>query len=385
MMNKSTATVAACCLATCVLGSIHAFSVLLQPIESELGVTRSESSLIYSLALVMLTTCVFFGYRLYCLLEPMYMIALSLAGSAAGLLVAILGGNWSSLLIGYSVLFGSFNGLGYGFALQLAARAAPSHSGFAMGMVTAAYAVGATIFARVFSVIVESRSYTDAFLVLAVTLIGLAIICAALLPRGVMRYSRPVDNSEDSAYISFALILRLWWGYGLAVFAGLMAIGHATGIAYVSGASAGNVVLAAMLIVFGNAIGGVAAGVLADRTEPRWLLFGLSVLTAGSLGVMLMSRVPAIVICGLALVGFAYGAIIAVYPFAVRYYVGATLSAKAYGRVFTAWGFSGLVAPWLAGFLFDRTQDYAIALAIAAALAAISALIVFTFPRTAAA
>ena len=46
---------------------------------------------------------------------------------------------------------------------------------------------------------------------------------------------------------------------------------------------------------------------------------------------------------------------------------------KVYGRVFTAWGAAGLIAPWLAGFLYDRYGGYGLAMAMAGAFSLLSA------------
>ena len=68
-MNKSLLTLPATMLVTFVLGSVHAFSVFIAPLEALLGLPRSEVSLIYSLALVAITTAVLLGYRIYGLLH----------------------------------------------------------------------------------------------------------------------------------------------------------------------------------------------------------------------------------------------------------------------------------------------------------------------------
>ena len=69
--------------------------------------------------------------------------------------------------------------------------------------------------------------------------------------------------------------------------------------------------------------------------------------------VLIYNQNVTVAVVSLCVIGFAYGAIIAVYPYAVAYYFGAAAAAKIYGRVFTAWGLAGLGAPWLAGYLFD--------------------------------
>jgi len=74
----------------------------------------------------------------------------------------------------------------------------------------------------------------------------------------------------------------------------------------------------------------------------------------------------------LGVVGFAYGSIIAIYPVAIAESFGER-GAQAYGRVFIAWGFAGLAAPWCAGLIFDLSGDYSLAMLIAALVALISA------------
>ena len=46
---------------------------------------------------------------------------------------------------------------------------------------------------------------------------------------------------------------------------------------------------------------------------------------------------------------------------------------RIYGRVFTAWGTAGLLAPWFAGSLFDGNNSYTTQIAAAALLGTLSA------------
>ena len=127
-------------LVTFVLGSVHAFSVFLAPLESLLDLPRSEVSLIYSFALVSITLSVTFGYRIYACLQAWCLVLICALFAAGGLLLAAAALNWWMLFVGYSLAFGISNGVGYGFCLQLAGRAMPARRGIAMGAVTAARA-----------------------------------------------------------------------------------------------------------------------------------------------------------------------------------------------------------------------------------------------------
>jgi len=59
----------ACCLITLALGTLHSWSVLSVDLEQTLGISRTLSSLVYSLTLVMLTLTVLFAVPLFSLLK----------------------------------------------------------------------------------------------------------------------------------------------------------------------------------------------------------------------------------------------------------------------------------------------------------------------------
>jgi len=79
-----------------------------------------------------------------------------------------------------------------------------------------------------------------------------------------------------------------------------------------------------------------------------------------------------VVFIALGLVGYCYGAIIAVYPVAVADIYGALAAPRIYGQVFTAWGLAGLIGPWMSGFIFDLTSSYTVALLFAVLLSCVS-------------
>ena len=68
---------AASCILTLVLGSVHAFSVFLEPMEQAFDATRAEVSFTYSLTLVCLTLAVLAGHWAYGALRPSLFALLS--------------------------------------------------------------------------------------------------------------------------------------------------------------------------------------------------------------------------------------------------------------------------------------------------------------------
>jgi OFA family oxalate/formate antiporter-like MFS transporter len=375
-VNKSWLILFASMLVTFVLGSVHAFSVFIVPLENLLQLPRSEISLIYSFTLVSITVSVLFGYRIYSLVAAWLLVFLTCMLAATGLLVAAYAKDWWSLFIGYSLMFGISNGIGYGFTLQLAGRELPDIKGFSMGAVTAAYAVGSIVFAKIFASQITTTSIGAALTVLAIALTACAIVAGLLMWFSKANYGSDDDvEASVNAPLPVRVVVLFWLAYMLSVFAGLMAIGHAAGIAVSKGASLQLSVWSAMMIGVGSAGGGFLAGWGVDRWPITRFLIGLPLLSTVSLLSLSLIESPALVAALLSLVGFSYGAIIAVYPVAISNYFG-DQGAKVYGRVFTAWGFAGLVAPWTAGYIYDAFSGYNVALIIASITALLSAVTV---------
>ena len=357
---------------TTVLGSIHAFSVFLQPLEKQFQTGRAEISLIYSGALIFLTISVLLGHRIYPMLSAPLLALITCAVAAIGIIIAGQSQTLWVMVLGYSVIFGSANGVGYGFMLQISAQAMPKSRGLAMGTVTAFYAFGATIAPYIFN-----YGLTHGGVAVAMTTSGFIFLIAgliawALLHRSGVRFKQEIKGQSSTTSTNFSIQFLLWLGYGSGALAGLMVIGHATEIVAAAGGSAVLAIGGAMVIALGNMLGGLAAGVLSDRIRISTLLIMQPLMSVLVLMVSVASSNAFLLLISLVLVGFSYGSIIAVYPVAVIKIFGEVSSSLIYGRIFTAWGLAGLAGPWLAGWLYDVTGNYTLALLVAAASSTMS-------------
>jgi predicted MFS family arabinose efflux permease len=264
----------------------------------------------------------------------------------------------------------------------------PDIKGFAMGAVTAAYAVGSILFAKLIAWRIETVSVPVALFTVALILIGCGILAALLLRVAGASYAVAGDAADKGSSGQPALerrkIVQFWIAYMTSVFAGLMAIGHAAGIAFTRHASLELATFAAITIGIGSALGGFLAGWLVDRWPLSRFLVGLPLLSAFALLAIGVSDDAPTTVALLSLVGFAYGSIIAIYPVAISNHFQQR-GPEAYGLVFIAWGFAGLVAPWSAGFIYDQRAGYELALVIAAVVALLSAFsaLIFRLGKTA--
>ena len=243
-MRPPTRSLAGCVLLSGVLGSIHAYSLFIESFESDLGVGRGGAGAPYSVALASLTLAVLVSHRLFRLVPGPLVVLIASGGAAIGLLLAASANSLAGVVLGYGIVFGAFNGLGYAFSLQRASESNPDRRGFALGLVTAAYALGGASTALVLDKHVAASGATSALRWLALAIAVTGIVTSALLANN----DSPARGS--SARLSSAnlrTLAPLWMAYLLAVLAGLMALGHAAAIVDDAGGPGGAAVVAAGL------------------------------------------------------------------------------------------------------------------------------------------
>jgi MFS family permease len=362
-MRPPTRSLVGCVLLSGVLGSIHTYSLFIESFESDLGVGRGGAGAPYSVALASLTVVVLVSHLLFRLVPGPLVVLIASGGAAIGLLLAASANSLAGVVLGYGVVFGAFNGLGYAFSLQRASESNPDRRGFALGLVTAAYALGGASTALVLDKQVAASGATSGLRWLAVAIAVTGIVTSVLLTNN----DSPVRGSPARlSSANLRILAPLWTAYLLAVLAGLMALGHAAAIVDDAGGPGGAAVVAAGLA---SASGGLWIALVADRTATDRLL---RLLPLGSAVVLVIAAVVShgvVLMVAVAGIAFTYGALIAIYPLAVAQRFGQDGYARAYGRVFTAWGTAGLVGPVGAGHLFEVTGSYRIPMFMAAVAA----------------
>ncbi len=362
-MRPPTRSLVGCVLLSGVLGSIHAYSLFIESFESDLGVGRGEAGAPYSVALASLTVVVLVSHLLFRLVPGPLVVLIASGGAAIGLLLAASANSLAGVVLGYGVVFGAFNGLGYAFSLQRASESNPDRRGFALGLVTAAYALGGASTALVLDKQVAASGATSGLRWLAVAIAVTGIVTSVLLTNNDSPARRSPARLSSA---NLRILAPLWTAYLLAVLAGLMALGHAAAIVDDAGGPGGAAVVAAGLA---SASGGLWVALVADRTATDRLL---RLLPLGSAVVLVIAAVVShgvVLMVSVAGIAFTYGALIAIYPLAVTQRFGQDGYSRAYGRVFTAWGTAGLVGPVGAGHLFEVTGSYRIPMLMAAVAA----------------
>ena len=375
--NKQSLVIISCLLITFCMGTIHAFSTLIESIELQINAGRMASSLIYSTGLISVTVAVFFGSTLYRRLSPSFIIVLIAILPLIGVLISN-SGSWIGWVVGYGFCFGFASGLGYGFSLYAASSVTSSQKlGLVLGAVSASYAFGAVIFSMLYPLLISYFGFNFGYMI-GVLILSIIIIISLILFRLAQKDLTAKTKSISKDRRVKGKIIKLWLAFFLGVFAGLMTIGHAVPIIKASGGSSEIAITAISLMALGSGIAGIYAGWLADRFGCKRPI--IVILAISSLALLSLSTVTSIhlMLIFLTLIASLYGALIAIYPTLVNHIFGPDYSAWAYGRIFTAWGIAGLVSPSLAGWLFDQYNNYNSSLLFAFILSIFAGLIIWS-------
>jgi len=266
--------------------------------------------------------------------------------------------SWLGWIIGYGFLFGFSSGLGYGLSLFIASSITERKKlGFALGLVTASYAFGAVIFSMIYPLLFSYFGFERGYIIGIFALSSIVIIGLISFKFSKVRIAKDsIVNTQNNSKPQ--KITKLWLGYFLGVFAGLMAIGHAVPLINSLGGSTSNAITTITLMTLGSAITGIYAGWLADRFGcKRPLITILIINSVAVFGLSILTNINFLLIL-LIIIASLYGAVIAIYPTLVSHIVGNKLYVSVYGKVFTAWGAAGLISPSLAGWLYEKNNSY---------------------------
>ncbi len=355
------------------IGTLYAWSIFVAPIEAEFGRSRSVTSIVFAVATTAFTVAMLAGdsiTRGRSLRSNAFVACLLGAGGLA--LSAAAGSIWL-VLLGFGALFGFSNGLVYGISLQIAQQATATQRGLLTGIAVSSYMLGSAVGTPLLSASVTLWNYRATMLILAGYLAVSGVLAYLFL-----RWSQIGSSSSGQMPVAAESspnardIAILWIAFLLSSAVGLTTLAHAAPLAASLDGVGQDLALAVVLSALGNGIGRLAGGWLSDRLPARALLCGAPALSGAALAAVMAIPTIDVLLTSLFVVGLGYGCIAGCLPAIVARTYGVRRLASIYGRLFTAWGVAGLLAPYLGGLSFDRDGNYSTAVA-AAALAAIVA------------
>ena len=346
------------------LGSIYAFSVFLKPIEAELGLDRSDMSLVFAVASV--------GFTVGMLLIPVAfgrcsaaaLVGVSGVAGVVGVGLAAAANGLGLLLLGYSLLFGISGGATYIVAQQSANLLITRNKGLVNGYITGLYPAGAMLAAPLFGWCDATLGYRVTLALLALVLLAATAASVWLLAHSGVLLAQRVRGSSDTKGRT-AIFVRMWLLFFLAAAAGLTVLSQAAGIIAAYGGTTALALTATTAITGAVAVARLSGGWLTDRfavphvcaAAHGWSLTGAVLLT--------LFPSPLVAAIALAMVAMGHGFISGATASGIALYWPASAFGRIASQIYIGWCAAAISLPLLAGYLFDLTHGYGTAVLIA--------------------
>ena len=372
------------------LGTLYAWSVFVAPLEKEFGWKRADTSMVFTIAVVVFALTFILAGRLQDKFGPFWV---SLTGGvlvSLGFFLCAFTHSLTYLYVCFGVIGGLGNGFGYATPIPVMAKWFPDKRGLAVGLAVGGYGGGSAIFGPLANLkLIPAYGVHTTFMILGGIFLVMTVFGAFLLHNPPAGYKpagwapTPAAKASATTYeFSPSEVLRtpafylMWVAYALGASAGLMVISQLVPFAKSVGiASAAIATMGLVVGAFGNASGRILSGWMSDalgRLNVLRLMIAISMIAMPILYLVGGSVAPLYVM--VFIVYWCYGTQLSVNASTTSDFWGTKNAGLNYGMLFTAWGVAGIIGPRIAGVLFDKYKNYQMAFYTAAVLALVALL-----------
>lgn len=374
------------------LGSLYAWSVFVTPLEAEFGWTRTETSWVFTIAIVTFAVSTVFAGRIQDVRGPRICAAIGATLVGLGFVLGSFTSSLPYLYVAFGFVVGLGNGFGYATPIPVGSKWFPDKRGLVVGLMVAGYGGGSAIFAPLATSLIGSIGWRPTFQILGVVLFLMGMVGTWLLRNPPAGYQpegwHPAKASERTQRdIPTGEMLRmpnfyfLWVAYCLGTTAGLMTISQLVPFAQSAGMTAAAAAVAVTVGAVGNAAGRIASGWLSDLIGRLMTLRMMILVSAFAMPALFAWREEAFLLyLFVVVVYWCFGTQLSVFASTSADFFGTKHLGLNYGLLFTAYGVAGLIGPIIGGWVFDAFDDYQYAFFIAAGLAVV-ALVSLGFAR----
>lgn len=383
------------------LGVLYAWSVFSKELQDQLGFTATQTSLPYSVAIILFALFMVPAGIMLDRYGPRVLLLLS--GGLIGIGFAIAGMTLSvvGLVIGFGIVAGAAMGFGYAAPTPTATRwFKPYMRGTITGIVVSGYGLAAVYVSPLSDYFIINFGIANAFYFLGIFFTALIIISAFVMkappsdwvPIGnepptpkTLPDKKPKAPSTSEDYspremMKTVQFWSLWIMFAFSASAGLIIIGHVAKIAQTQGGLETGFIFAALLAI-GNAGGRIVTGIVSDKIGRTNTLILVFVLQAVNMFAYITYTSTTLLTVGAIVTGATYGSLLALFPATTWDWFGLKHAGTNYGLIFTAWGVGGLVGPVMAGRIIDSTGGYGASYIVSAILLLVAAaMALFTRP-----
>jgi MFS transporter, OFA family, oxalate/formate antiporter len=377
------------------LGTYYAWSVFVPALEREFGWTRTQTSLVPTIDMVMVASMFVAAGFLQRRIGPRPIATIGGILYAGGLLLASWTHSLTVLYLTWGVMVGAGIGFGYLVPITVGSKWFPHHRGLANGLCIGIFAAGSGIFGPLAGALQERIGWRATFQILAAVFFVFTMAGAYLLKDPPEGYTGPVRKSAGAGHagahhadvttsqvLRSPLFMALWVAYALGTTAGTLVISQLVPFARLSGFSAKTAAFAITIGAIGSASGRFLSGWLSDHLGRLHTLRAIIVTSMVATPMLYVWRQEILAFYVLLfLVYYCYGTQLSVYVPLAGDFWGPKYLATNYGLLLMAWGFAGVMGPMLGARVFVSTGAYQYAFFGSAGLAC-AALVILSLVRT---
>ncbi len=370
------------------LGTLYGWSVFVAPFEKQFGWKRADTSMVFTIAVIVFAISFVIAGRLQDKFGP---LPCSLAGGvlvSLGFYLSSYTDSLNYLYVCFGVIGGLGNGFGYATPIPVMAKWFPDKRGLAVGLAVGGYGAGSAIFGPLSQLIlIPSYGLPATFRILGAIFFVMTIAGALLLrnppagyrPKGWTPTTAQTSASRDwtpGETLRTRTFWLMWAGYALGCSAGLMVISQLVPFATSVGIAAASLSTMTLVVgAVGNASGRILSGWMSDRLgriNVLRIMIGIGMVATPAL--YAAGSEVALLYAAVFVVYWCYGTQLSVNGVAAADFWGTKNAGVNYGMLFTAWGVAGIIGPRIGGVLYDKYQNYQAAFYTAAALSALALL-----------
>ena len=378
------------------LGVIYAWSVFVAPFEADFGWTRTQVSVVFTIAILSVGSWFVVAGFLQDRFGPRPVAAFGGVLYALGFFLASQTESLLWLYVTFGALAGAGNGFGYAIPIPVCSKWFPDRRGLAVGLVVGGYGAGSGIYGPLArEVLIPAYGWQGTMRISALIFLVMTLAAAWLLrnpPAGwrpptaaPAAGGAPAPTPMAREYATGEMVRTptfylLWIAYCLGSAAGLMVISQLVPVGQAAGLGAA-AALGLTIGAVGNTGGRVLSGWMSDTFGRLNTLRLMVLLSAAALPLFyLFAGQVALFYVLLVVIYYCYGTLLSVFASTCADFYGTRHMGVNYGLLFSAWGVAGIVGPVIAGRVFDAYGDYQLAFYLAAGLSVV-ALIALAFAR----
>lgn len=331
------------------LGTLYTWSLFNAPLSQLHGWSLEQVVLSFSITSFCLAIGTLFAGKLQEIFGIKIVVAACAIILGLGLAFAPKFNNLIELYISAGVIVGLVNGIAYILTLSNCLKWFPDHKGVISSISIGCYGLGSLIFKYVNADLIKSTGIVHAFMYWGLMAFILVFIGALFLKDAPKTVASSINSvakefnwtelfKEPSAYLLFIAFFS-------SCLSGLYLIGTAKNIgilfAHLSPAMAGSAV--ALVAIF-NTLGRLILGSLSDRlARTKVSAFAFLLMFIGIIILLFVPLSMTTFTISIALIAFAFGGNLTIFPAIVSEYFGLTNHSKNYGVIYQGFGIGGLL------------------------------------------